>query len=338
MTLSDRLQGLFELESNFWTSDQRQWAALSFARVNSLNPWSTGSQLAAHENGVPGVPPPSPDRTPWVPKPRPPGKTLSSSSSFASDTNSGPGLSLRLRLGLPSGSGQPSASGAVRDSTSGPNPGPMSAAAEIESWAGEGALAPRPLEAVAPVQPREGGGVWWESGCGPMKQYSVRQRRMREGHVVQEFAITDCERKKPPLLVRAIHSFILHTRHPSPHLHSHLTVPLCNLQRLLDFSKSYVLPEGFPHSVAPCYTPYMQWRFVQVRVRVRVRVHHFAVFLILDRRVMRVQSTVISRACACSIFLAEPLACSPRDPCCTPWASPTPAPPRGRWRLTGSSK
>jgi hypothetical protein len=32
---------------------------------------------------------------------------------------------------------------------------------------------------------------------------------------------------------------------------------------LVSFVKSYIVPEGYPESVAPSYTPYMQWRAVQ---------------------------------------------------------------------------
>ena len=80
----------------------------------------------------------------------------------------------------------------------------MSATAEIESRAEGDAIAKRSLASVARVQSRDGGGVWWESGSGPMKQYTVRQRRVREGQVVQEFDITDWEQKKPPLQVLSL--------------------------------------------------------------------------------------------------------------------------------------
>lgn len=39
---------------------------------------------------------------------------------------------------------------------------------------------------------------------------------------------------------------------------------MCELQELVTFVKSYIVPEGYPDSVAPAYTPYMQWRAVQV--------------------------------------------------------------------------
>ncbi len=35
-------------------------------------------------------------------------------------------------------------------------------------------------------------------------------------------------------------------------------------QEFVTFVKSYMLPEGYPESVAPAYTPYMQWRAAQV--------------------------------------------------------------------------
>jgi hypothetical protein len=35
-------------------------------------------------------------------------------------------------------------------------------------------------------------------------------------------------------------------------------------QEAVNFLKSYVTPDGYPTSVAPAYTPYMQWRAVQV--------------------------------------------------------------------------
>ncbi|CAM6091010.1 unnamed protein product [Calypogeia fissa] len=36
-----------------------------------------------------------------------------------------------------------------------------------------------------------------------------------------------------------------------------------HLKETMSFLKSYVVPEGYPNSVAPAYTPYMQWRAVQ---------------------------------------------------------------------------
>ncbi|XP_024523497.1 protein root UVB sensitive 6-like isoform X1 [Selaginella moellendorffii] len=35
------------------------------------------------------------------------------------------------------------------------------------------------------------------------------------------------------------------------------------LAEIMDFVRSHVVPEGFPDSVLPCYTPYMQWRCLQ---------------------------------------------------------------------------
>lgn len=36
------------------------------------------------------------------------------------------------------------------------------------------------------------------------------------------------------------------------------------MQELMSFVRSYVVPEGFPHSVTPSYVPYMTWRALKV--------------------------------------------------------------------------
>jgi hypothetical protein len=36
------------------------------------------------------------------------------------------------------------------------------------------------------------------------------------------------------------------------------------LQEIMNFIRSYVVPEGFPDSVTPSYVPYMTWRALKV--------------------------------------------------------------------------
>ena len=42
----------------------------------------------------------------------------------------------------------------------------------------------------------------------------------------------------------------------------------------MSFVRSYVVPEGFPHSVTPSYVPYMTWRALKVCI--------FVVYELLD--------------------------------------------------------
>jgi hypothetical protein len=42
----------------------------------------------------------------------------------------------------------------------------------------------------------------------------------------------------------------------------------------MSFIRSYVVPEGFPHSVTPSYVPYMSWRALKVYF-------HFTVYFVL---------------------------------------------------------
>lgn len=52
------------------------------------------------------------------------------------------------------------------------------------------------------------------------------------------------------------------------------------VQELVSFIRSYVVPEGFPHSVAPSYVPYMTWRALKVVMRIYIHTYiHICIFL-----------------------------------------------------------
>eukprot|EP00897_Mesotaenium_endlicherianum_P009159 jgi/Mesen1/8271/ME000448S07419 len=93
---------------------------------------------------------------------------------------------------------------------------------------------------------REGEGepLCWEVRGGVKRQYLSASKQLKggrrqqqqheeEGEEEQEFRLVDWDKRKGPV------------------------------GALIAVAKSYILPEGYPESVAPCFTPYMQWRALQ---------------------------------------------------------------------------